>query len=48
LSVTGHSYYKPQVNNDTSANRAKNRRVEIIVSREQQPTIPITSDLSLL
>ena len=48
LSVTGYSYYKPQVNNDTSINRAKNRRVEIIVSREQQPTIPITSNPSLL
>ena len=48
LSVTGHSYYKPQVNNDTPANRAKNRRVEIILSREQQPTLPITSNPSLL
>ena len=48
FSVTGHSYYQPQVNNDTSANRAKNRRVEIIVSREQQPTIPITTNPSLL
>lgn len=48
FSVTGHSYYQPQVNNDTSANRAKNRRVEIIVSREQQPTLPITTNPSLL
>jgi chemotaxis protein MotB len=48
FSVTGHSYYQPQVNNDTSANRAKNRRVEIIVSREQQPTQPITTNPSLL
>jgi chemotaxis protein MotB len=48
LSVTGHSYYKPQANNDTSANRAKNRRVEIIVSREQQPTLPLTGNPSLL
>lgn len=48
FSVTGHSYYQPQVDNDTSANRAKNRRVEIIVSREQQPTLPITTNPSLL
>jgi len=48
FSVTGHSYYQPQVNNDTSANRAKNRRVEIIVSREQQPTLPIMTNPSLL
>jgi chemotaxis protein MotB len=48
FSVTGHSYYQPQVNNDTSANRAKNRRVEIIISREQQPTLPITANPSLL
>lgn len=48
FSVAGHSYYQPQVNNDTSANRAKNRRVEIIISREQQPTVPITTHPSLL
>jgi len=48
FSVTGHSYYQPQVDNDTSINRAKNRRVEIIISREQQPTIPITTNPSLL
>jgi chemotaxis protein MotB len=48
FSVTGHSYYQPQVNNDTLVNRAKNRRVEIIISREQQPTIPITTNPNLL
>jgi chemotaxis protein MotB len=48
FSVTGHSYHQPQVSNDTPANRAKNRRVEIIVSREQQPTLPITTNPSLL
>jgi chemotaxis protein MotB len=48
FSVTGHSYYQPQANNDTSVNRANNRRVEIIISREQQPTIPITANPSLL
>jgi chemotaxis protein MotB len=48
FSVTGRSYYQPQVNNDTSVNRAKNRRVEIIISREQQPTIPITTNPNLL
>jgi len=48
FSVTGHSYYQPLVNNDTSANRAKNRRVEIIISREQQPPVPMTGNSSLL
>ncbi len=48
FSVTGHSYYQPHVDNDTSVNRAKNRRVEIIISREQQPTIPMTNNPSLL
>lgn len=48
FSVTGHSYYQPQVDNDTSLNRAKNRRVEIIISREQQPAIPITTSPSSL
>lgn len=48
FSVTGHSYYQPQVNNDTSANRARNRRVEIIISREQHPTLPTTTNPSLL
>jgi chemotaxis protein MotB len=48
FSVSGHSYHRPQVNNDTPANRAKNRRVEIIVSREQQPSIPMAANPSLL
>jgi flagellar motor protein MotB len=48
LSVTGHSHYQPLTDNETYANRAKNRRVEIIVSREQQPAISITSNSSLL
>lgn len=48
FSVTGHSYYQPQTDNDTAAHRAKNRRVEIIVSREQMQTVPITTNPSLL
>lgn len=48
FSVTGHSYYQPKENNDTAANRTKNRRVEIIVSREQLPSLPITANPSLL
>ena len=32
--VTGHAYFQPLVPNDSVANRAKNRRVEIIVTRE--------------
>ena len=48
FSVTGHSYYQPKENNDTAANRTRNRRVEIIVSREQLPSLPITTNPSLL
>jgi len=31
--VTGHSYFRPVAPNDSAANRARNRRVEIIVTR---------------
>jgi chemotaxis protein MotB len=48
FSVSGRSYYQPQTDNETAANRAKNRRVEIIVSREQQPATPIASNQNLL
>lgn len=34
LSAAGYSEYKPLVDNDTAVNRTKNRRVEIVVPRE--------------
>jgi chemotaxis protein MotB len=40
ISITGYSFYQPQADNDSPANRARNRRVEIIVSREPSPTLP--------
>jgi len=46
--VSGHSFYQPQVNNDTEANRAKNRRVEIIVSRDPPPSLPASANPTLL
>jgi chemotaxis protein MotB len=33
FTIIGHSYYKPTVANDSLANKAKNRRVEIIITR---------------
>jgi flagellar motor protein MotB len=33
FTVIGHSYYQPSVANDSLANKAKNRRVEIIITR---------------
>jgi chemotaxis protein MotB len=33
FTVIGHSYYQPTVANDSLANKAKNRRVEIIITR---------------
>ena len=33
FTVIGHSYYQPTVDNDSLANKAKNRRVEIIITR---------------
>jgi chemotaxis protein MotB len=38
FTVVGHAFYRPTVPNDTLANKAKNRRVEIIITRsEYQP-----------
>lgn len=48
FSISGHSFYQPQVNNDTEANRAKNRRVEIIVSRDPPPSLPASANPALL
>ena len=33
FTVLGHSFYQPTVPNDSLANKAKNRRVEIIITR---------------
>jgi chemotaxis protein MotB len=35
ISATGYSEYRPLVDNDTAANRALNRRIEIIVAKGQ-------------
>jgi chemotaxis protein MotB len=43
ITVSGQSFYRPQINNDTPANRAKNRRVEIIVSLDPPPTLPLAN-----
>ncbi|MBU0730727.1 MAG: flagellar motor protein MotB [Proteobacteria bacterium] len=39
--VTGHSYYQPISPNDTPKNRALNRRVEIIITREPSEPLPV-------
>jgi chemotaxis protein MotB len=48
FTVSGHSYFDPQCNNDSEANRAKNRRVEIIVSREPSPSVSVAANPALL
>jgi chemotaxis protein MotB len=35
ISATGYAEYRPLMNNDTAANRALNRRIEIIVAKSQ-------------
>ncbi len=35
FTVTGHALYQPAVPNDSQANKARNRRVEIIISRNK-------------
>ena len=35
ISIVGHSEYKPIAPNDTEENRAKNRRVDIVVISPQ-------------
>lgn len=35
ISATGYAEYRPVVNNDSAANRALNRRIEIIVAKSQ-------------
>ena len=48
FSVTGQSFYQPRVDNDSPDHRAKNRRVEIMVSREKPPTLSMETSQSLL
>lgn len=48
FTVSGHSFYQPQAENDTPANRAKNRRVEIIVSKDQLPALPLAANPALI
>jgi len=43
ITASGQSFYQPQVSNNTPANRAKNRRVEIIVSLVPPPTLPLAN-----
>lgn len=48
FTVSGHSYFEPQCNNDSAANRAKNRRVEIIISHEPSPTVSFAANPTLM
>lgn len=41
VTVSGRSFYQPQAGNATPADRAKNRRVEIIVSLDPPPALPL-------
>ena len=47
VTVSGQSFYQPLANNSTPANRAKNRRVEIIVSLGQPPALPLANPIIL-
>ena len=40
--LSGHSYFQPMRSNDTAENRATNRRVEIIITRERPYGSPIS------
>jgi chemotaxis protein MotB len=44
--LSGHSYYQPIMPNTTDRNRAANRRVEIIITRERPYGTPINTDYS--
>ncbi len=43
--ISGYAHYRPLANNNTSGNRAKNRRVEIIISREGLSPQPFESNI---
>jgi len=42
--LSGHSYFQPVKSNDTAKNRAANRRVEIIITRERPYGTPISPE----
>jgi chemotaxis protein MotB len=42
--VSGYSSYRPIAPNTTTANRAKNRRVEIIISKRLPDPLPATAE----
>jgi chemotaxis protein MotB len=42
--VSGYSAYRPVLPNTTAENRAKNRRVEIIISKRLPPPVPATTE----
>ena len=42
--VSGYAFYRPVRPNNTVANRAANRRVEIIISRQLPDAIIVTED----
>ncbi len=44
--LSGHSYFQPVMPNTTDRNRAANRRVEIIITRERPYGTPINTDYS--
>jgi hypothetical protein len=45
--VTGHAYYQPVRPNNTDRNRAANRRVEIIITKERPQGMPGKGDVML-
>jgi chemotaxis protein MotB len=42
--VSGYSSYRPVEPNTTTENRAKNRRVEIIISKRLPEPLPATAE----
>ncbi|MCW8826632.1 MAG: OmpA family protein [Gammaproteobacteria bacterium] len=44
LVASGYAYYRPVMPNNSVTNRARNRRVEIIISKELPDAIPATSE----
>jgi len=42
--LSGHSYFQPVMPNTTASNRAANRRVEIIITRERPYATSLAKD----